>query len=214
MLTIHWVQVAGFLLAVTPMTLTPGTSFALVTQRVAAGSRRDGVLVTFGTVTGLCVHATLAAVGLAAVVMASSQALTAVKILGAVYLVWLGVSTWRSTRRSKTAATPEGTSRWRLPWAHQGSYGQGLWGNVLNPKASSVYLTLVPQFVVPREPVAPQIAVLAVAHVVLALGWLLTWTVAVDAARGVVSAPRFRDWLSRVTAAVLVALGVRTAKTA
>ena len=80
----------GFLLAVTPICLTPGASFTLVTQRVAAGRRRDGMLVAAGTASGLCVHATLAAVGLSAVVMRSAEAFMVVKLAGAVYLIWLG----------------------------------------------------------------------------------------------------------------------------
>ncbi|MFE9478884.1 LysE family translocator [Streptomyces spororaveus] len=86
----HWHQVLGFVVAVTPLALIPGTSFALVGQKVITGSRRDGVLVALGTICGLLAYATLAAIGLSAVVMASAEALTVVKILGAVYLVWLG----------------------------------------------------------------------------------------------------------------------------
>lgn len=198
----------GFVLAVTPLTLIPGTSFTLVTQKVIAGSRCDGVLVTFGSVCGLLVHATFAAVGLSALVMASAQALTVVKIIGAVYLIWLGVTTWRSAHQS-----PEPTDRvrWRLPWARLGGFGQGLWSNVLNPKASSVYLTLVPQFLAPDHPVAPEIAVLAVTHVAVVLVWLLLWTSVVAAARKGVDTPRFRSGMSRLAGAVLIASGIRTA---
>ncbi|MFJ9213953.1 hypothetical protein [Streptomyces sp. NPDC102264] len=59
----QWHQVIGFVVAVTPLTLIPGTSFTLVTQQVIAGSRSDGVLVTFGSACGLLVHAVFAAVG-------------------------------------------------------------------------------------------------------------------------------------------------------
>lgn len=206
----QWHQILGFVAAVTPLTLIPGTSFTLVTQKVIAGSRRDGVLVTFGTTCGLLVHATFAAVGLSALVMASAEALTVVKIVGAAYLVWLGVTTWRSAR---PASTTVGRRRWSTPWVGLGGFGQGLWSNVLNPKAASVYLTLVPQFLTTERAVAPQIAALAVAHVVVVLAWLLLWTSVVAAARTAVEAPRFRRVISRVTGAVLVGLGVRTAVT-
>ncbi|MDG4857876.1 LysE family translocator [Streptomyces sp. T-3] len=204
----QWHQVLGFVAAVTPLTLVPGTSFTLVTQRVIAGSRSDGVLVTVGSACGLLVHATLAAVGLSALVMSSAQALTVVKLLGGIYLVWLGVATWRSARRDIEATKQ---IRWRLPWAGLGGFGQGLWSNALNPKASSVYLTLVPQFLTSSRPIAPQIATLAVAHVVIVLVWLLFWTSVVAAARTVVDTPRFRRGMSRLAGAVLICLGVRTA---
>ncbi|MER6094091.1 LysE family translocator [Streptomyces bluensis] len=206
----QWHQVLGFVAAVTPLTLIPGTSFTLVTQQVVAGSRSDGVRATFGSACGLLAHAMFAAVGLSALVMSSARALTVVKLLGGIYLVWLGVTTWCSTRRrvEPTAARP-----WRLPWARLGGFGQGLWSNVLNPKAASVYLTLVPQFLTSSRPIAPQIATLAAAHVVVVLVWLLFWTSVVAAARTAIDTPRFRCGMSRLAGAVLIALGIRTATT-
>ncbi|WP_329180402.1 LysE family transporter [Streptomyces decoyicus] len=97
---------------------------------------------------------------------------------------------------------------WRLPWAQLGGFGQGLWSNVLNPKAASVYLTLVPQFLTSSHPIAPQIVTLAVAVVLV---WLLFSTTVVAAARTAIDTPRFRRGMSRLAGAVLVTLGVRTA---
>ncbi len=201
-------QVIGFVAAVTPLVLIPGTSFVLVSRNVIAGSRRDGARVALGTVCGLLVHAAFAAVGLSALAMASAKAMTVVKLLGAVYLVWLGVSTWRS---AKAEAPPTGHRVWHAPWGGLGGFGQGLWSNVLNPKAASVYLTLVPQFLSAQDPVAPQIAVLAAAHVAVVLTWLLALASIVATARTTFRAPRFRSLLARVSGAVLIALGLRTA---
>ncbi|AHH96139.1 LysE family translocator [Kutzneria albida] len=198
----NWGAAVGFGLAVLPICLTPGASFTLVTQRVAANGRWDGVLVILGTATGLCTHAALAALGLSALVMRSAEAFTVVRLLGAVYLVYLGVSLLWSSR----AKAPR-----RLPWTGHGSYLQGLLGNVLNPKAASVYLTLAPQFLDPAKPIGVQLAVLAAAHVVVAASWLLVWTFAVSGARTVVGRPGFRRVLDRVTATVLIVLGLRTA---
>lgn len=92
-----------------------------------------------------------------------------------------------------------------------GGFGQGLWSNVLNPKAASVYLTLVPQFLTPRHVLAPQIGTLVVAHVLVVLAWLLLWTSVLGRARAAVDSPRFRLWTGRVAGGVLVGFGVRTA---
>jgi threonine/homoserine/homoserine lactone efflux protein len=86
-----------------------------------------------------------------------------------------------------------------------------LWSNVLNPKAASVYLTLVPQFLTSSRSIAPQIATLAVAHIVVVLVWLLFWASVVAVARTAIDTPRFRRGMSRLAGAVLVAFGVRTA---
>ncbi|MFE7707808.1 LysE family translocator [Streptomyces sp. NPDC057486] len=204
----QWHLVLGFVAAVTPLTLIPGTSFTLVTQRVIAGSRSDGIRAALGSACGLLVHAAFAAVGLSALVMSSARALTVVKLVGGIYLIWLGVAMWRSARRG---VEPTARRRWRLPWAQLGGFGQGLWSNVLNPKAASVYLTLVPQFLTSSRSIAPQIATLAVAHIVVVLVWLHFWASMVAVARTAIDTPRFRRGMSRLAGAVLVAFGVRTA---
>lgn len=84
----QWHAVVGFVVAVTPLTLLPGTSFTLVTQKVLAGSRVDGVRVALGSACGLLVHAGFAAVGLSALVMTSARALTVVKVVAAP--IWCG----------------------------------------------------------------------------------------------------------------------------
>jgi threonine/homoserine/homoserine lactone efflux protein len=204
---VQWHLVLGFVAAVTPLTLIPGTSFTLVTQQVIAGSWSDGVRAALGSACGLLVHATLAAVGLSALVMSSARALTVVKLVGGIYLIWLGVTTWRLVRRGAELTTHR---RWRLPWAQLEGFGQGVWSNVLNPKAASVYLTLTPQFLTSSHPIAPQMATLAVAHVAVVLVWLLFWTSVVAVARTAIDTPRFRRGMSRLAGVVLVAFGVRT----
>ncbi|MEU4538571.1 LysE family translocator [Streptosporangium sp. NPDC023825] len=140
-------------------------------RQVTEGGRGRAVPVVLGTATGLYVHATLAVAGLSALVTHSSQAFTAVKLAGAAYLVGLGVWTWRSTVPSvpsapsaPSASPPLSRSHRRLPELPDSIYLQALLADVLNPKAASVYLTLMPQFVTPGEPLGGQILILATAH--------------------------------------------------
>ncbi|MEU2434256.1 LysE family transporter [Streptomyces sp. NPDC007861] len=101
----QWHPALGFVAAVTPLTLIPGTSFTLVTQQVIAGPRSDGVRTAFSSACGLLVHATFAAVGLSTLVTSSARALTTVKLVGGIYLIWLAVTTWRSARRGAEPTT-------------------------------------------------------------------------------------------------------------
>ncbi|GIG90314.1 LysE family translocator [Plantactinospora endophytica] len=240
------IAVLGFLAAVAPITATPGTSLTLVVSRVAAGGRRQGWWVILGTLTGLYVHATLAAVGLAALVMRSSQAFWVVKLLGAGYLVGLGLwLLWTATRRRPPAAqtpqpasqqpaahtteqpapqtsqpatqtaqsaahAPDGRGR-RLPWRGHHPYLQGFLGNVLNPKAAAVYLTLAPQFLDADGPVLVPMLVLGTAHAVLAGCWLAGWTAISAAAVRLLRGVRVRRVLDQATGTLLVGLGIRTA---
>ena len=205
-----WSATLGFALAVLPLCLTPGASFTLVTSRVLARGRRSGVLVAAGTACGIVCHATLAGLGLAAAVMHSSVAFTVIKLVGAGYLIGLGLVTIYRSRANRPARLDR-----RLPWVGHADFVQGLLGNLLNPKAAAVYLTLAPQFLrttpAGTADLLGQMLVLAVAHVTVAVSWLLCWTVIVGRARGVMQSPGFRRAIDRITGSVLILLGVRTA---
>ncbi|MGW6496787.1 LysE family translocator [Nonomuraea angiospora] len=204
---IHPYAVAAFLLAILPIIATPGASLTLLIQHVTTDGRRQALPVILGTVSGLYAHATLAIAGLSALVMHSSQALAVVKLLGAAYLVGLGLWTWRSTTLPPPATLTE------QPKRTDSVYTQALLANVLNPKAASIYLTLVPQFVQSGRPIGGQILTLATAHALLMAVWLLTWTTLIHRGAHFVRKARFKRAVGKVTAVVLVILGVRAAAT-
>jgi len=221
---VHGVSVLGFLVAVAPITATPGASLTLVVSRVASGGRRQGWWVILGTVTGIYLHATLAAVGLAALVLRSGQAFWVVKVIGAGYLVGLGLwLLWSATRHRQShspapstipepaaASGPAVSRSRRLPWRGHHPYLQGLLGNVLNPKAAAVYLTLAPQFLDPHRSVLVPMLVLATAHAALHTCWLAGWTAISGAAARLLRTARVRRVLDRLTGAILIGLGIRT----
>ncbi|MEV6925239.1 LysE family translocator [Dactylosporangium sp. NPDC051485] len=197
--------VAGFLVAILPLIAMPGASLTLLTQRVARDGARQAAPVILGTVTGLYVHATLAAIGLSALVMRSSEVFAAVRLAGAAYLIGLGIVTWRT--RPATTATATGAP---LP-ARRPAYLQALLGNVLNPKAAAIFLTLVPQFLDPDAALPPQILALATAQAALITVWLLGWAVLISRARQSLRSPTAGTIVQRIAGTVLVALGIRAA---
>ncbi|MET9693728.1 LysE family translocator [Streptomyces sp. NPDC006514] len=206
---VHPYAVTGFLLAVLPLIATPGASLALLIQHVTDSGRRQALPVVLGTVTGLYVHATLAMAGLSALVMHSSLAFTAVKLIGAVYLIGLGLWTWRSAAPNATPVP----SRQRLPKGSDSAYAQALLANVLNPKAAGIYLTLVPQFIAPHEPFGGQILTLATVHALLIALWLATWTFLILRASHALNGPRFKRAAAQATSVVLITFGIRSAVT-
>ena len=197
--------VLGFLAVVAPLSMSPGTSLTLVVSGVATAGRRHGWWVVAGTVTGLYVHGLLAAAGLAAVVLHSAQAFRLVQSAGAAYLAGLGLwMIWSTVRRRRPPARAR-----RLGLRHP--FGQALLGNVLNPKAASVYLTLAPQFLLPGRPVWGPMLLLVTAHAVFVVGWLGAWVVVSSAGSRFLRTDRARRVINRVGGAILVALGVRSA---
>jgi threonine/homoserine/homoserine lactone efflux protein len=195
-------HVAGFAVAVVPIMLTPGVSVTLATQRTLRDGPSAGLRVAAGTACGLAVHATTAAVGVAGLVAESATAYTALKLAGAAYLVVLGVALLRGGRRAEAR---------RLPWTGHGPFRQALLGNVLNPRAASVYLTLVPQFVGPHDDVLAATALLAGVHIAMQTAWLATCTLAVARAHRALGGRRLRRRAQALAGSVLVGLGLRTA---
>jgi threonine/homoserine/homoserine lactone efflux protein len=135
------------------LNLTPGQDTIYIIGRSLAQGRRAGVMSVFGIMTGVLAHTLLAALGLSAVLAASSLAFGAVKIAGAGYLIWIGIGFLRNsgTPREPTAphAGPD-LAAWAI-------YRQGVLTNVLNPKVSLFFLSFLPQFVDPSAgaPFAP-----------------------------------------------------------
>jgi threonine/homoserine/homoserine lactone efflux protein len=199
-----------FLVLSAVITVVPGVDMALVTQQVLVHGRRAGFLAVAGIVTGSGVQAAAATAGLSALLAASEPAFAAVKISGAVYLVWLGAQTFRRARRSTPDAAEtelEGTttpSSWR-------SYRSGLLTNLLNPKIVVFYVTFLPQFVDPGPGAVARTGLLAALFLSMASAWLLAYVVLLQRLRGVLSREAVRRRVERVTGAVLVGLGVRLA---
>jgi threonine/homoserine/homoserine lactone efflux protein len=198
-------QLLPFLLASLLVTVVPGADMALVTRQVFVGGPRLAYRTIAGNLTGLVVHGTALAVGLSALLVASAAAYTTVKLVGAAYLVWLGVQAIRHARRPVHIELPEGGV------APRHAFFQGLISTVLNPKPALFFLTFLPQFVDPDRPVLPQTLTFVGIHIVVGLIWLTLYAHLVHGARVVLTGPRVRAWLERSTGAVLIALGLRVA---
>jgi threonine/homoserine/homoserine lactone efflux protein len=160
---------------------------------------------------GLVVHAGAAFVGLSIVIAASATAFTVVKVVGASYLVWLGLQTLWGTRKRSQVPPADPSFAKSLPRMAQAPLVQGMLTNFLNPKMAVFFLSFLPQFVDPSRAATPQILVLAGTFIVMGAIWLSAYVVAVDQLSGVLNRPTVKRWLDRFIGTTLVALGVRLA---
>jgi threonine/homoserine/homoserine lactone efflux protein len=192
-------QVLAFCGVALVLAVTPGPDMALVLRNSVRGGRSAGLRTVAGISVGLIVWGLASAFGVAAVLAASSTVFTALKIAGGIYLVYLGVQTFRALRRNgpieRTSAPARGSP-----------FRQGLVTNVLNPKLAVFFTTLLPQFISADDPYFAKALLLAVLFVLIGLAWLVTYTFVVDT---IARSLRFRTTVEAISGAVLVALGVR-----
>jgi threonine/homoserine/homoserine lactone efflux protein len=195
----------AFLLVVTVLTITPGADTLLVVKNTLRGGRQAGWATMAGVLGGCLVHATLSAIGLSVILMRSATAFQIVKILGAAYLVWIGIRTLRDGgARVEADAAPAAV---RLAVC----FREGLATNILNPKVAMFYLAFLPQFISPGDPVLAKSILLACVHNLLGFLWLGGIAIAVGRGRNWIRRPSVRTGISRVSGAMLVGLGLRLA---
>jgi threonine/homoserine/homoserine lactone efflux protein len=186
------------------LTISPGADMALVAKITLERGRWDALLATLGICSGVLVHATASALGLSVILATSAEAFTVVKLLGAAYLVYLGVQSLRSSFRHETIAVV-------APRRATSPFVQGLLSNVLNPKVAVFYLTFMPQFMSPGDNVLVRSLAFAVAHGIMGVAWLTAYAYVLSRISVVLGRGGVRQWLERVTGGVLVALGLRLA---
>lgn len=122
--------------------LSPGPDNIFVLTQSALQGRRAGIFVTLGLATGLLFHTALVAFGVAALFQASAIAFTVLKVLGALYLLYLAIGAWRAGASSIDGKD----SRLNLPQL----YRRGIIMNITNPKVSIFFLAFLPQFADPK----------------------------------------------------------------
>lgn len=153
---------AIFALATFLLTVTPGPGVLYVVGRSVGGGRRAGLASMLGIETGEAVYIAGAALGLTALIAASPVALSVLRYAGAAYLVLLGIRAWRDHGADEPDGEKAGGSTW-------GAYGRGLVVQLLNPKVAVFFLAYFPQFIGPRQAVVPQVVVLGLVYLLIAV---------------------------------------------
>jgi len=199
------VDLLPFLALSVLLILIPGPDTAVVTKNALLGGRRSGVLASIGVSLGLTIWTLAAALGIAALLRASAPAFLALKLAGAVYLVWIGVQMLRA--RELAVRQPDGARR----LAGVRSLRQGLLSDLGNPKIAVFFTSFLPQFVRGDGPAFGSLMLLGGIFAALTLLWLVGYAIAVGQASALMRRPRVRKALDRVTGLVLIGFGIRLA---
>ncbi|MDQ3028333.1 MAG: LysE family translocator [Pseudomonadota bacterium] len=196
-----------YLVASMALIVTPGQDMLYVISRSLAQGRLAGVCSAIGVCLGILVHTALAALGVGAILMASEALFLALKLVGAAYLVYLGIR----LLFSREAAPPAAGSA--PPLAPLALVWQGMLSNVTNPKIVMFFFAFLPQFVSPASAHPTRdLVFLGVLYALLAL----PVKAAVGLGAGslserVIGRPGAMRWINRASGSVLIALGLRLA---
>jgi threonine/homoserine/homoserine lactone efflux protein len=189
--------------------VTPGQDTALTIRSTLLGGLRAGVLTALGVSTGQALWTLAASAGITALLLASEPAFFAVKLAGAIYLVFLGGQMLVHALRRSPDPLRVTRSSGGLPPAT--AYRQGVVSNLGNPKMAVFFTSLLPQFAPESGPRFAAFLALGLCFCVMTAAWLTAYAFAVARAKHVLQRPRIRRVLDGLTGAVLLALGLRLA---
>jgi len=201
---------ATFAIAALVLIMLPGPDQALITRNALVGGRHGGLLTMVGGVLGVAVHAGAAAVGLSALLLASATAFTVLKIVGAVYLLWLAVQMlWSATRSPRPPVDEQAGA---APTRRSGYLRQGFLSNALNPKVALFFVTFLPQFL-STDGGSPRLEamLLSAAFAAIYLAWFGLYVAAVDRLGRWLRRPRVKARIEQVTGLILATVAVRLA---
>lgn len=186
------------------LALAPGPDNIFVLTQSALRGKAAGLAVTMGLCTGLIVHTSAVALGLAAIFAASSLAFTVLKLCGAAYLLWLAWQAFRASATEITAVAGDQLTGWQL-------YRRGILMNITNPKVSIFFLAFLPQFTDPaRGSLTVQLLLLG--------GLFILATIMIFGGIALVSgmlgnwlsrSPAVQRLMNRLTGTIFVALALR-----
>ena len=183
------------------VTITPGAATAMIIRSAMRGGWKAGVRTIAGNSIGVVVWALLSIAGISALVAASEVAFLALKVTGALVLVWMGIQSFRRAGAAEVVVEPRRARAFR----------DGLITSLANPKLAVFFIALFPQFVGERGDVLPTTLAMAAMIVLFDFCWYSTLAVLASRAKAGFMRSAAGRRLERATGGVLIALGVRVA---
>lgn len=194
----------AFALAAAAVIAIPGPTTLMVLGHTVSNGWRIGALSLIGVTLGDICAITLSVLGFSALLATSAEAFTAMKWLGAAYLVWLGIQLWRAPAME---ITPTQENRASV----RSAILQTFIVTLLNPKGILFFAAFLPQFIDPARPLWPQVIMLMLTFDVIAAAIQGVYIFAMGRARHRVASPQLLKNMNRVGGAMLVGAGLFTA---
>ncbi|MGD9365096.1 MAG: LysE family translocator [Desulfobacteraceae bacterium] len=203
--------VGTFTLMVLLLTIIPGPNTALILRTVPQNGRRTGILNLVGIVSGFYMHGIISTLGLSALILKTSQAFFAVKLLGPIYLLYLGVtSLWQAFYlKHSSVKTIKGENNKNAIRKDKRLFLEGFLTNLLNIKASMFYLAVFPQFInLEGNPILESFILVAI-HSIVVVIWFSFIIIAFGKITHALSSMKFKRMVQGATGSLLLWFGYR-----
>ena len=189
---------SAFLLITFVLVIVPGPIVTLVIATAATRGTRAALITVIGTTLGTAVMLLCIALGLNWVLKTSAEVFEVLRWIGAAYLIWLGIQSWRAAGRAAEAAPPR----------HRVHISRGFLVAITNPKTIAFFTAFLPQFVDPALPVGWQLFVMCTVSLALAALADAAWAVAAGFGRAWFMKPRYNALLGRLSGVALIGGGL------
>lgn len=204
----------AFCLMALMMSMLPGADTVLIMKNTISHGAKAGRSTILGMATGLTFWTLIAVLGLAVVIAQSLLLFSAIKYLGAAYLLYLGIRVF-FTKNLLSVEAVEVEHQHSIDKSshrtYKESYLQGAISNILNPKTVLVYITFMPQFIDLNGNIHQQLIGLGLILTLIAVSWFMIVVYLVDHMQRWLQKPRIQTIFQKSTGVMLLGVGVKTA---
>jgi threonine/homoserine/homoserine lactone efflux protein len=181
----------------------------LVIRNSGRGGWRDGAVSSLGICSGLFVHATVSALGISLILLKTAWAFNGLKFVGAAYLIWLGITSWRDAVHRPRCIFPDTLSGPENDFDFIRSLREGFLSNILNPKTIIFYMAFLPQFIDPAGSPLMQSLFVAGLHFSVAMIYQCLLASMVDRSKNWLQKPGVNRIFHGLTGSVMIMIGLK-----
>ena len=193
-----------YLIAISILTITPGLDTTLIIRTATLEGKTKAFQAALGINLGCIVWGVIVACGLGALLMTSDLAFNALKWIGAIYLTWLGLNLLLKPRSQLASLNNSAVTT-------QNWFMKGFWGNLLNPKVGSFYISFLPQFIPQSASPVIWTMSLVMIHVVIGLIWSIFLIAAMQSISAYLKQPKFIRYTDRITGSIFILFALKLA---
>ncbi|WP_444995707.1 LysE family translocator [Aliikangiella sp. IMCC44359] len=203
-------NILTFIAVATLLVISPGPNGFLIAKTVPLSGHKAGLANVAGFVAAFYVHGTLSIFGISILLVKSANAFFVFKMLGAAYLIWLGIKAIRSAVSQSKRISIESPKLSQKSISIRNAFTEGFLTNILNPKVSMFYLAAFPQFISVNDSALSAYALVS-AHSLVNVVWFSAMVFTLFRLKNATNNPKFKVWLNSITGVVFIGFGAKLA---